>query len=278
MTKKIRVTILEDHQSIIDGYLFRLSKIPEIEVVSTLLFGDDLEPTLEKIPTDVLLLDVNVPTSSDNRNPYPILYLIPKLLDLYPKLALLVISMYAERSLICAIMEAGASGYILKDDQTVIRDLGNVVVSIAHGGIHFSQKAHQLFLKNQTRKNTELLTIRQMEALSLCAAYPDYPTDELARKMSVTNSTFRNLLSGAYVRLGVHNRTAAIAKGRQLGIITPFELPAQGAFDPFLERVAAPGQSPQGAAHPDVPDEQAESHPIFPAQPDTCAAIDQHNS
>ncbi len=114
MTKKIRVTILEDHQSIIDGYLFRLSKIPEIEVVSTLLFGDDLEPTLEKIPTDVLLLDVNVPTSADNRNPYPILYLIPKLLDLYPKLALLVISMYAERSLICAIMEAGASGYVFK--------------------------------------------------------------------------------------------------------------------------------------------------------------------
>ncbi len=39
--------------------------------------------------------------------------------------------------------------------------------------------------------------------------------------MDVANSTVRNLLSGAYLRLDVHTRTAAIAKARQLGLITP---------------------------------------------------------
>lgn len=221
MTKKIRITILDDHQSIIDGYLFRLSKVPEIEVVATIAFGEDLEPSLEKVPTDVLLLDVSVPASADNRNPYPIIHIIPKLLELYPNLAILVISMLAEGGLIRGIMEAGASGYILKDDQATIRQLGNIVVSIANGGIYFSHRAHQFFLKNQSSKTEELLTNRQLEALSLCAAYPNCLTEELAQKMSVSNSTVRNLLSGAYVRLAVHTRAAAIAKARELGVITP---------------------------------------------------------
>ena len=218
MDKKIRVTILEDHQSIIDGYLFRLSNIPNIEVVSTIGFGEELEPTLEAVPTDVLILDVNVPTAPNNHNPYPILYLVPKLLDAYPNMAMLVISMVAERGLVRAVMEAGASGYILKDDQATIRELGNVVISIASGGVHFSHKAHQFFLNQNT---DQVLTTRQMEALSLYAAYPNSSTVELAKKMGVSNSTVRNLLSGAYVRLGVHNRAAAIAKARTLGMITP---------------------------------------------------------
>jgi len=152
MTKKIRVTILDDHQSIIDGYLFRLGKVPEIEVVATIAYGEELEPTLGKFPTDVLLLDVSVPMSAINPNPYPILHVIPKLLELYPNLAVLVISMLAERGLIRAIMEAGANGYILKDDQATIRELGNVVTSVANGGIYFSQKAHQFFLSRHAQE------------------------------------------------------------------------------------------------------------------------------
>jgi DNA-binding CsgD family transcriptional regulator len=65
------------------------------------------------------------------------------------------------------------------------------------------------------------LTPRQLELLSLCAAYPDLSTAELAQKMSVSNSTVRNLLSSAYLRLNVHSRTAAIEKARDLGLITP---------------------------------------------------------
>jgi two-component system nitrate/nitrite response regulator NarL len=221
MSKKIRVTILDDHQNIVDGYVYRLSQMPQIEVAATLSFGEDLELILHKHPTDVLLLDVSVPTSPENSNPYPILSVIPNLLQQYPELNILVISMHAERGLIRAVMEAGASGYILKDDQSTARDLGNVVLSVAGGGIYFSQKAHQLYARSQSRDGDELLTLRQLEALSLCAAYPDEPTAKLARKMAVANSTLRNLLSGAYVRLEVHTRVAAIAKARQLGLITP---------------------------------------------------------
>ena len=220
MNKKIRVTILDDHQNIIDGYVFRLSANPQIEVAATISFGQELESTLAKHPTDVLLLDVNVPTSAENQNPYPILYAIPKLLQTYAGLNILVISMYAERGLIRAVMESGASGYVLKDDQTTAQDLGSVVMSIAGGGIYFSQKAHELYSKHLS-KESELLSVRQLEALSLCAAYPNNTTAEFANMMTVSNSTVRNLLSAAYLKLDVNNRAAAIARAQHLGLITP---------------------------------------------------------
>ena len=217
--RKIRVAILDDHQSIIDGYLYRLNQAPDIEVVATATFAEDFETLLASHAVEVLILDIFVPTSPDNPSPYPILHAIPKLLQRYPHLAVLVISMYNRRTLIKSVVEAGASGYILKDDKPLIQELGSIVRSIASGGIHFSQQAHQHLIKHMP--NEPRPSGRQLEALSLCAAYPDATTAELAGKLGVAHSTFRNLLSGAYLRLNVRSRTAAVAKARQLGLITP---------------------------------------------------------
>ena len=221
MPKKIRVTILDDHQSIVDGYLYRLSNIPEIEVAATLRFGEELGPCLSQTPADVLLLDFSVPTGPDNPSPYPTLTEIPKLLQLYPDLDILVISMLADRGVVRAVMEAGASGYIIKDDADAIQDLGNIVSSVAEGAIYLSQKAGRLYQKVND-ENT--LTRRQLEVILLCAAHPNSKTGELAQKMTVTNSTVRNLLSGAYLRLGVHTRAAAIEKARQMNLL-PSDIP-----------------------------------------------------
>jgi DNA-binding NarL/FixJ family response regulator len=129
--------------------------------------------------------------------------------------------MFSEPGLMRALIEAGASGYILKDDQSAFRELGNVVLSVAHGGIYFSKKAHSLYMQAEQQSGNELLTPRQLEVLSLCAAYPDATTSELAEKMTISNSTVRNLLSSVYLRLGVHSRTAAVEKARDMGLITP---------------------------------------------------------
>jgi len=209
--------IMDDHQSIVDGYQFRLSKVPEIEVVAILSYGDELEPALKQHPADVLLLDVEVPISPKNQNPYPILHTIPKLLQLYPDLAVLVISMHDGRGLIRAVVEAGASGYILKNDSAKIQELGKWVISAAGGGVCFSDRALRAFVNTKDQP----LTVRQLEALSLCASYPNSKTAELAHKMKIANSTIRNLLSSAYVTLGVQTRAAAVVKAREMGIITP---------------------------------------------------------
>jgi len=224
MADKIRVAILDDHQGIIDGYLFRLNGEPDIEVVATMAYGEMLEPILAQQPVDVLLLDVHVPGSPENLNPYPILHLIPKLLQTYPDMSILVISMHVQRTLIQAVMEGGASGYVVKDDQSTIKELASVIRTVARGGIHLSRAAYE-----QLRKRGDDLGLplspRQLEALSLCAAYPDATTVEMAQKMNIASSTLRNLLSGAYLKLEVRTRSAAVAKARQMGLLVPDVLP-----------------------------------------------------
>jgi two-component system nitrate/nitrite response regulator NarL len=217
MTKKIRVTILDDHQSILDGYLYRLSKVKQIEVVDTIRFGNDLEPSLKAHPTDVLLLDVSAPLSADDPTPFPIQHVIASMLQEYPELVVLVISMYTEPALVHAVMEAGATGYIIKDDQKTIEDLGNIILSVASGGVYFSEKI-QKYLVNR-HEGQAGLSPRQLEALSLAASYPNSTTAELAYKMGIANSSIRNLLSSAYLKLGVGTRAAAISKARQMGIL-----------------------------------------------------------
>lgn len=213
------MAILDDHQSIIDGYLYRLSQAADTEVVATATFAEDFEALLKSHTLDVLIVDIFVPTSASNSSPYPILHAIPKWLQIYPHLAVLVISMFNRRTLIKSVVEAGASGYILKDDKPLIQELGSIVRSIASGGIHFSQQAHHHLVRHMPEEPRP--SGRQLEALSLCAAYPEATTAQLADRLGVAHSTLRNLLSGAYLRLNVRSRTAAVAKAQRLGLITP---------------------------------------------------------
>jgi DNA-binding NarL/FixJ family response regulator len=223
MDTKIRVAILDDHLATVMGYVsLIMEQDSQIEVTAKMSYGEELEPTLEKNPVDVLMLDVTVPTSQENKNPYPILNMIPKLLQTYPSLNILVSSMHTDRGLIRAVMEAGANGYLLKDDQAALKSLGSVIRTVAGGGIHFSPVAHDLYKKSLSAQNDETLSPRESETLSLCAAYPDATTAEIAQKMKIKNPTVRNLLSNAYVKLGVRSRAAAIAKARELGLITPY--------------------------------------------------------
>jgi DNA-binding NarL/FixJ family response regulator len=209
--------IMDDHQGIVDGYRYRLSMEPNIEVVDTLSYGEELETAMKENPVDVLILDVEVPASPENSNSYPILHTIPTLLHLYPNLAILVISMHNEPGLVRAVVEAGAAGYILKSDSTKIQELGKWIISLANGDPCFSDKILRVF----PGRINEPFTPRQLEALSLCAAYPNSKTAELAAKMKIASSTLRNLLSTVYLKLGVQTRAAAIAKARQMGLIAP---------------------------------------------------------
>jgi len=221
----IRVAILDDHQSIIDGYRYRLTNTPDVEVVAAAAYADELEPLLARNKPHVLIVDVFVQTSQENPTPFPIMHAIPNWLQRYPQMSILVISMYNLRTLVRAVVEAGASGYILKDDHATIQELGSVIRTVARGGIHFSQQAHQHILNHIEEES--VLTRRQLQVLSLCVAHPNAGTAELADMLGVAHSTLRNLLSGAYLKLNVHNRSAAVAKASKLGLIPLQEPPLE---------------------------------------------------
>jgi two-component system, NarL family, nitrate/nitrite response regulator NarL len=221
MSNKIRVAILDDHQAIIDGYLYRLRPALDIEVVATMLFGEELEPTLARQAVDILLLDLQVPISPDNPNPFPILHEFPRLFEAYPELNILVISMHAQPALIRAVMDNGVSGFVVKEDMAAFRELASVIRSVSKQGIYLSPAAYKALHYRGSGEIDQPLSARQLEALSLCAAYPDASTAQLAQNMGISHSTFRNLLSGAYIKMNVRNRAAAILKAQQIGLIPP---------------------------------------------------------
>lgn len=216
---KIRVALLDDHPVVIEGLLSKLSKTPQIEVVGTADNAAELESLLADHPADVLILDVRVPTAPDNDNPYPILHFIRQRLDHNPDLAILILSMSAERALIEAILDAGANGYILKNDRTALDDLGTIVLWVARGDFHLSKRVREIL--DGHRKESRQLSPRQLEALSLAASHPEWPESKLAKLLNITGSGVRNLLSQSYKALGVSSRVAGVAKAQQLGMITP---------------------------------------------------------
>jgi two-component system nitrate/nitrite response regulator NarL len=216
MKSRIRVAIMEDHQSIIDGYVYRLSENTNIDIVGMGAYGEEIEPMLKINPADVLLLDINLPTSMSNPNPFPVLYVIPRLLEQHPHLSILIISMLTQRTLVESMVNIGVSGYIFKDDQASIQQLAKVVTIVANGGIYFSKNA---YTEIRGKSSEPVLTPRQLEVLSLCAAYPDISTSVLAEKLDIASSTLRNLLSGVYLRLGVRTRAAAIIKAQYMNLL-----------------------------------------------------------
>ena len=220
--KEIRVAILDDHQSVVDGYAYRLSANKNIQLVGSANYGDQLEDLVANGNVDVLLLDVSVPNSEQDENPFPLLNVLPRLRRDYPRMAVLVISMHGERPLVRAVLDAGANGYILKNDREATLQLAEAVTLVSTGGIYLSKQLRNLFTEPDPMDSVQNLSKRQVEALSIAAAFPEISTENLANKMNIAPSTVRNLLSKAYKRLHVRNRSAAITRARQLGLITPY--------------------------------------------------------
>ncbi len=221
MAPPIRVVIVDDYQGTVDGLYYRLSQSPSIHVVGVALYAADMEQLLAQSQVDVLLLDVGLPISAEDSSLYDTPRAIKRLRGLYPDLAILIISMHHESALIRQVLDAGACGYILKEEGYAIRQIASIVESVAAGGVYLSDKASkQLNLGGESEVN---LTKRQLQILSLASEQPNLTSYEIARKLGIADSTVRNQLSRAYLNLGVRNCAAAIIRARELGLLSPYQ-------------------------------------------------------
>jgi len=217
MPDEIRLAILDDHPSIIDGYRYRLATESRIKIVATGLNWEEFEPKLASNPADVLILDLCVPTSADNHATIPVQHVVPALIKQYPGMHILVISMFQQPALVEELANAGVSGYIVKQDSLSLQQLVNVIGIIAGGGFYFSPGAFHILHTGRSRRSG--LSPRQLEALSMCAAYPNSTSKDIANMLGTSAPTVRNLLSMAYRRLSVTNRAAAIERARELSLL-----------------------------------------------------------
>lgn len=217
LNQNIRVSILDDHMGIINGYRYQLDPIDDIDIVAVATNADELMLMLNQFPADILILDIYVPNNETDDDPYPIFHDIPQIQQLFPDLSILIVSAFSEYSLIKAITETGINGYILKDDLNSIQNVDSIIRDIFSGKTVYSAKVQEKLVNTHPQ-----LTPRQREILSVLAADPNRTLTDVAIKLGLASSTVRNTLHDTYQRLEVSNRLAAVNKAREMGIITPY--------------------------------------------------------
>ncbi|UOQ54613.1 response regulator [Hymenobacter cellulosivorans] len=102
-----RLFLVDDHQIIRDGLRSLLAAEPTLEVVGEAGNGEELLSQLPSTPTDVVLLDVNMPTLDGFAT-------AARLRDEYPGIRVLALSMLNDESHVGRMLESGAHGYVLK--------------------------------------------------------------------------------------------------------------------------------------------------------------------
>ena len=131
--KKIRVVIIDDHQSIIDGYMYRFSNYNDIEVVGTAKDGIEAESVTKDMKPDIVILNFSMPYRNG-------LETIPIIRQVSPESKILMVTMRSEKDLALQAIKAGAIGYVLKYDQQSMKRLAEIVYETMDNWIYISSE------------------------------------------------------------------------------------------------------------------------------------------
>lgn len=181
---KIKLFILDDHQMLIDGIKALLHKESDFVIVgeaNKAVFALEL---IKKITPDIVLSDINMPEMDG-------IAFTRALKKDHPEVKVLALSMFGERTTISEILDAGASGYILKN--TGKEELVNALKKIAAGGMFFSDEVSAEMMKSVSeraqRKEEEkvYLTEREKEIIQLIAK--EYSNAKIAETLFISERT-----------------------------------------------------------------------------------------
>lgn len=221
MMNEISVVAVDDHSVITHGIEQILSEYPNINVVGRGCVGDDIYPLLREHNPNVLILDLNMPQCHDGEEgQFKALPTIAQVIKQYPDLAIIILTNYYVPTIIQGALELGVKGYFLKSDHMETA-LPPAILKISKGGVAFSDTVERnLFGNILQNKSLPKLTKRHVEVLSLLALNGDASNAELANDLGIAEDTIKHHLTKIFSALGVTNRTSAIIRAAQTGIIS----------------------------------------------------------
>jgi DNA-binding NarL/FixJ family response regulator len=197
----IRLLIVDDHPVFRDGLRGIFADDPDFEVVGEAGNGAEAVARVERDGADVVLMDLRMPEMSG-------VEAIRHLRRTAPGVRVLVLTTYDTDSDVLPAIEAGATGYLLKDAprEELIR-----AVRAAFAGEAVLSPAVASRLMGQVRQPPpEKLSQRELDVLALVA---DGATNrEAAAKLFVSEATIKTHLLHLYEKLGVRDRAAAVAE------------------------------------------------------------------
>jgi DNA-binding NarL/FixJ family response regulator len=200
---KIKILLADDHQMFLDGLCALLSQIANVEIVAAVNNGTQLLEKLKTIKGDLVIVDLHMPGMGG-------LEATKMIRELYPSVRVLGLTMDNELETIQAMLEAGASGYILKN--TGKAELELAILQVMKGENYLSQSisaqlAQSLFLKKKAVADEiselDMLTERETEILKLVAL--ENSNVEIAEKLYISPKTVETHRKNLMKKIGVRN-------------------------------------------------------------------------
>ena len=237
MLNKTKVLLVDDHTVVREGLSMLLGADPEFEIVGAAENGRQAVAAAQQTRPDVVLMDLAMPIMNG-------VTASRKILQEVKGTKILVLSSYNDEPAIDELMQAGASGYLLKE--SAAGELLNAIRQVRKGGKAFSPAITRRFRHqqqrdpnaNQTAKRSCNLTPREMEVLQLIAE--GFPNKGIASELGISIKTVEKHRQQVMDKLNIHDIAGLTRYAIERNII---DHPEQ----PFLENAGGGTRGPKAA-------------------------------
>ncbi|WP_088318774.1 response regulator transcription factor [Kineosporia sp. R_H_3] len=204
----IRVLVVDDHPVVRSGLVGLLDVETDLEVVGEAGDGAEAVAQVAALAPDVVLMDLRMPTMDGAAATGAIL-------AAHPEVRVLVLTTYDTDADIVRAVEAGATGYLLKDTPRV--QLVEAVRSAARGETVLAPAVAARLVSRMRGPAADPLTPREVEVLAAVAQ--GLSNAEIGRVLFIGEATVKTHLLRAFTKLGVDDRTRAVTVAMERGIL-----------------------------------------------------------
>jgi DNA-binding NarL/FixJ family response regulator len=205
---RIRILIADDHPVVRAGLQGMLASQPDFELVGEAATGAEAVTLAARLRPDVVLMDLRM-TELDG------VAAMKQIRAQQPGLPVLVLTTYESDTDILRAIEAGATGYLLKD--TPREELFAAIRSVARGKAVLAPTIAMRLLRQKNLPVNEALSARELEVLKLVAR--GLSNKEIARTLHLSEATVKTHLLHLFEKLGVSDRTAAVTVSLERGLL-----------------------------------------------------------
>ena len=217
MSSEIRILLAEDHTIVRQGLRRILEENPQMQVIGEASDGRQAVQLALELKPDAVVMDLRMP----HLNGMEAIRQITKRL---PSIKILVLSMHSDESYVVQALEAGATGYLLKDSAD--SDLVQAVLAVTKGKSFFSPLISRILLDEYVRQLQEkkitdrydLLTEREREILQLIAE--GKTSREIGDLLNVSASTVDTHRAHIMEKLDLHNPYEVVLYAVRKGLIS----------------------------------------------------------
>lgn len=195
----IRVTLIEDDETIREGFSYLIGNTPGYKVVSSYPSFEEASKKIHHDDPDVLLLDVELPGISG-------IDAIPKLKKLIPETHILMLTVYEHEQQIFRALGNGASGYLTKN--TPHDKIISAIHEVMEGGGPMSAHIARMVISSFKRNEQSPLTRRETEILEQIATGKS--RKRIAEELFIDLETVKSHIKNIYHKLNVHSKADAI--------------------------------------------------------------------